>query len=1019
MATHCKYILLLCASAMMLSVASWAQAPVYTCDFEDAAERAKWVLNPVARTDIKLANQWYIGAPGHFAPTGNNGLFISSDGGNTASSTANATMFVTVARDMPAIPEGDYNLYFDWQCKGKMGTGEGLYVCWVPDSVKINSAMGIADIPVWVKDYWCADTILCNADLWSIGKASIHHDGKPHKLVFVWFCPRGKVVPPSACVDNIELRPVTQCAAPTNISHTIEGDTVTFKWKGTATYYHIWCYDILKGTWQEQNHVVGNSHTFTGIAEGPQSFIIRAFCDDDTPSDYVQYTQLIFHKGVRCIDYMDLTNDNCWTGTIYAPMFRQGKEDYGFANLNSKHTLHYLHNEYDPLTNYELRTCPEGYLASVRLGNGGPIDELGGDGTGEAVEYRYTVKDKTSGILKIKYALVQQNPMAHEGPKFSLDILRNGQPLADSCGTVLFTAGDASVWKQGAGSTEGHKYIYKPWTEFSLNLRDYIGETLTIRLITTDCSQSGHTGYAYFVLDCESGEMTGLNCGEDNPTTEFHAPDGFDYEWYRAFGDQTILSTDRTYTLSDKFDTTTYNVRIINKKNHACYYTLSVKGDPRIPTPNALYEAKEIRCENVVTFRNLSCVSRQNMVTKRIDPTTEPVSSLTWDFGDGTVIQSFDSVVKHIYPKQGGNYTMRLIAGVSNDACMDTLEIPINNLPDLRDDTTKIYEHVCQKDYPHGYPYDKLLIQRNIDTIFTYIAQSGCDSLCHLKLHYHWQGPFTQRDTLCGGKTFDFLGRTLTQGGLYNDTLHNAFGCDSIVQLDLYEDPQLIANIPDTINICPEEAVINIPFHLANGRVDALTLLFNEKGHLAGFQPEYTFPADTNMLTLSVPAAIRPDIYPASLAYTTPLCEAPATPVYVQVCYSASIIQQRPRLLMLMNKDYNGGYEFQRYQWFRDGKPIETGGNSANLAVSPDDLGREFYVSLQRKGEDTWVRTCSVWYGRTPVEEVYVPDINYPLQVFNTLGVYLGEAQDVSELNHLPLGIYIIINGNKAAKIIR
>lgn len=1007
---------------MMLSVASWAQAPVYTCDFEDATERAQWNLNPVARPDIKLPNLWHIGAPGHFAPTGSNGLFISSDGGKTTTSTADATMFVTAARDMSAIPAGDYNLYFDWRCKGKMGTGEGLYVCWVPDTVKINSASGIADLSPWVKDYLCTDTILCNADFWRVGKASLRHDGKPHKLVFVWFCPRGKVVPPSACVDNIELRPINQCVAPSNLSHTMSMDTVTLTWKGNAAYYHVWCYDILKGTWKEQDHVTSNSHTFTGVAEGPQTFIVRAFCSDDTPSDYVQYTTLVFHKGVRCIDYMDL-GDNCWTGYASNPMVFQGKKDYGFANLNSKHTLHYLYNEYDPLTNYNLRTCPEGYLASVRLGNGGPLNAMGGDGSGEAIEYKYTVKDKTSGILKVKYALVLQNPLDENHdisgmPGFTLDVLRNGKPLDNDCGHVFFTAGDGSTWYNGAGSgTE--MYIYKPWTEFSLNLRDYVGETLTIRLITTDCGPSGHTGYAYFVLDCESGEMTGLNCGEDNPTTEFRAPDGFDYEWYHADDEQNVLSRDQTYTLKDPLDTTTYNVRIINRKNHACYYTLSVTGDPRIPTPAALYEAEEIRCENVVTFRNHSCVSRQNMVTKRIEPTTEPVSSLTWDFGDGTVIQSLDSVVRHTYPKQGGNYIMRLIAGVSNDACMDTLEIPINNLPDLRDDTTKIYEHACEKDYPHGYNYEGMFFQRDIDTLFTYIAQSGCDSLCRLQLYYHRQGPFTQRDTLCGGKTFSFLGRTLTQGGIYTDTLRNAFGCDSIISLDLYEEPQLLVNIPDTVNICPEETTINIPFHLTNGRVDSLTLLFDEKGHLAGFQPEYPFLADTNMLTLSVPTAIRPDIYPASLAYATPLCEAPATPVYVQVCYSAGIIQQRPRLLMLMNKDHNGGYEFQRYQWFRDGKPVTTGGNGANLAVSPDDMGREFYVSLQRKGEDTWVRTCSVWYGRTPVEEMPVSDIRYPVQVFNALGVHLGEAQDESELNHLPSGIYIVTNGYKAAKIIR
>lgn len=1005
---------------MMLSVASWAQAPVYTCDFENATERAKWVLNPVARTDIKLANKWHIGAPGHFAPTGSHGLFISSDDGKTSDYTANTTMFVTAARDMSGIPAGDYNLYFNWQCKGKMGTGEGLYVCWVPDSVKINGATGIADLSPWVKDYLCADTILCNADYWRVGKASLRHDGKPRKLVFVWFCPRGKVVPPSACVDNIELRPVNQCAAPTKLSHTMSLDTVTITWKGNAAYYHIWCYNILKGTWQEQDRITGNSHTFTGVAEGPHTFIIRAFCNDDTPSDYVQYTSLIFHKGVRCIDYMDLGN-NCWTGSVIDPMQKQGKVDYGFANLNSKHTLHYLYNEHDPLTNYELRTCPEGYLASVRLGNGGPLNALGGDGSGEAIEYRYTVQDKTSGILKIKYALVLQNPLDENHdkngmPGFTLDVLRNGQPLDNDCGHVFFTAGDGSVWYNGAGQG-GEMYIYKPWTEFSLNLRDYVGETLTIRLITTDCGPSGHTGYAYFVLDCESGEMTGLNCGEDNPTTEFRAPDGFDYEWYHADDDQTVLSRDQTYTLKDPLDTTTYNVRIINRKNHACYYTLSVTGDPRIPTPAAVYEAKEERCENVVTFRNLSYVSRQNMVTKRIEPTNEPVTSLTWDFGDGTVLQSLDSVVQHIYPKQGGNYTLRLAAGVSNDACVDTIEIPVNNLPDLRDDTTKIYEHLCEKDFPHGYPYMNRMFKTDIDTIYTFLAQSGCDSLCHLVLHFHGQGPFLQQDTMCNGEVIDFFGHRITQGGRYTDTLQNAFGCDSIVCLDLYEEPPLIVQVPETINVCSDSGIIDIPFLQTSGRLDSVTLSFDADACAAGFAPVYTFPAGMDILPVSSPRNLTPNLYRATLSYTTPLCAVPDQPVYVQICYPADIIMQRANVLLLKNADANGGYQFVEYQWYRDGEPV-VGATMANLAVTEADLGHEFYVYVTREGETTPVRSCSIWYGTTPVDNVSLSELHGPVQVFTIVGACLGTMQQ-SEINNLSSGIYILTNGKKTAYIVR
>ena len=58
----------------------------YSCDFEDAAARSRWVLNPTANqsTYNSLANKWYIGEPGNNSRTGQYGLYISNDGGQTA-----------------------------------------------------------------------------------------------------------------------------------------------------------------------------------------------------------------------------------------------------------------------------------------------------------------------------------------------------------------------------------------------------------------------------------------------------------------------------------------------------------------------------------------------------------------------------------------------------------------------------------------------------------------------------------------------------------------------------------------------------------------------------------------------------------------------------------------------------------------------------------------------------------------------------------------------------------------------
>lgn len=1021
------------ACALMLSVASWAQAPVYTCDFEDAAERALWTLNAArdAATQAQFENKWYIGAPGHFAPTGSHGLFISADGGATSNYVCTKTMFVAAARTMPNMAAGDYTLYFDWLCNGKKASGEGLYVIWMPDSIKLNGAPNVGGLPAWLKqDGYIqpgveGDTIFGGIGTWEIGRVNIKHDGTPHKLVFLWFSTKGNAVNPGACVDNIELRPVNQCAAPTNVSHSITGDTVVLKWKGNASYYDVKCYDFSNDKWVVQDHITTNSCMLAGVSEGVQTFIIRAFCDDNTASDYVQYTKLIYHKGVRCIDYMELTNKNCFIG----PYLEEGSGfpstmqmvDNGYADMkSSRHTLHYMPNEYDANTNYELPTIPPdgGYLASVRLGS----METGG--LSEGISYSYKVQEGSTGILKIKYAIVLQNPEDHnveERPHFWLDVvLPGGRRIPNDCGLAKYSAGDGSGWKAGIG--EGtNKWVYRPWDEHAINLRDYIGQTLTIRLVTTDCKPTGHSGYAYFVLDCESGDMSGLNCGDNNPTTHFTAPSGFDYVWYRPENPLDTLGREQDFDIAP-LDTNIYNVNIINKKNANCWYTLTVSGLPRIPTPRITYTAKVERCKNIVTFTNTSCVYRRNQVTQHIEATTEPVTGLKWDFGDGTVVDNdLRGTVQHIYPDTGGTFTLRATASVGDGTCPVEKTYTIT-LPDLSSPTTPVIKHICRDDAPFGFQYGepKQTYYSNLDSTFIYLSKvTGCDSLCHLQLFFHEKGPFTQKDTICSGETLQFHGQMLTQSGIYTANLTNDYGCDSIAQIDLFVDPSLNVRVPDTVNICPEESMITIPFaYDTTGRLDSLSLLFSPQGCAAGFLPEYTFSSDIQNMILNTPAAIRPDVYAASLTYNTPLCEAPERPIYVQVCYSASIIQQRPRLLMLLNEDYNGGYRFSTYQWYRDGQPVE-GGTGPNLAVSANDMGHEYYVVLTREGETTPVRTCSVWYGRTAVDEVPISEIDGPLQVFNALGVYLGEVQHKDELNNLSSGIYIVTNGNKTAKMVR
>ena len=55
---------------------------------------------------------------------------------------------------------------------------------------------------------------------------------------------------------------------------------------------------------------------------------------------------------------------------------------------------------------------------------------------------------------------------------------------------------------------------WKDWTTIGLNLSDYHGQEVKIRVSTFDCGQGGHYTYAYYVMDCTNAKLLTEACGD-------------------------------------------------------------------------------------------------------------------------------------------------------------------------------------------------------------------------------------------------------------------------------------------------------------------------------------------------------------------------------------------------------------------------------------------------------------------------------------------------------------------------
>jgi len=112
-------------------------------------------------------------------------------------------------------------------------------------------------------------------------------------------------------------------------------------------------------------------------------------------------------------------------------------------------------------------------------------------------------------------------------------------------------------------------------------------------------------------------------------------------------------------------------------------------------------------------------------------------------------------------------------------------------------------ETICQgESYHFG---GRILTQGGVYTN-TESASNGCDSTVRLTLNVLQTYNQLTNKLLCPGDTFNFLGRAITQEGLYRDTLMASNGCDSILRLRIELDSIPPTTTIDT-SICEGERV--------------------------------------------------------------------------------------------------------------------------------------------------------------------------------------------------------------------
>ncbi len=393
------------------------------------------------------------------------------------------------------------------------------------------------------------------------------------------------------------------------------------------------------------------------------------------------------------------------------------------------------------------------------------------------------------------------------------------------------------------------------------------------------------------------------------------------------------------------------------------------------------------------------------------------IESTHWDMGDGVTFDFGKDTVDFKYKYESpGWYDVKVSVTLGFDDCTgvggETYEVLCTfyvNAPD----TVRRNIYGCK-----GEPASngQIYTESQLDTL-TY----DCDSVVIYNIQVGEPSPETRIDAT-GYDSYEWNGTTYTQSGEYKETLTNISGCDSVVILNL----TIITCLDLTLGevqpiICGDDETFSIPYTINKGEISKAEIICDKQ----------TYPANIMNTHFEFDKAdFVPGHYNAVLRVTDAYCpEVLEFPIEFEIRYPSSIFAQKwDHVWAVYNENYNGGYTFTAFQWYRNGEPIAGATGSWYDNKEPFNLEDEYTVLLTRKDgvqlfacpKNAIDKTQSVSAASAQVSPTVVSggeaihitaDMQGEAVLFNTLGVEQWRAKTSAD-SYLTMpketGVYLL-----------
>ncbi|MDR3327227.1 MAG: hypothetical protein LBT04_03735 [Prevotellaceae bacterium] len=343
----------------------------------------------------------------------------------------------------------------------------------------------------------------------------------------------------------------------------------------------------------------------------------------------------------------------------------------------------------------------------------------------------------------------------------------------------------------------------------------------------------------------------------------------------------------------------------------------------------------------------------------RFTPLATPTYTTKWYRGVGAGVGSTPIAIGDSLRLSGVQLNDTITVEVCSNQCDGSFTC-------YRDTTTVIFDRlienydatICPGSDYHGYGFDVDPINHPGNYVFrdTIFTSAGCDSIRILKVKVLKRDDVDTIQEYCFASqdTIIWRGQILREAGWYTDVLQSVRGCDSLMFiLEARSMPEVDVQQAPIPMICADDETFTLSFlpSTASDKAPPTTykVEFDAKSLAKGFLDAQGEMNGGRDVTIKLPPSVYPDRYHFTITFFDSVnnCGSTAFDYNFDVYYPDTIMLQKfDDIIALKNSDYNGGFEFSGYQWYKNGSEL-TGKTSAYYqgAMAPGD---KFQVKITR-----------------------------------------------------------------------